>query len=221
MRFRDRTDAGEQLATILKAYRSRSEAVVLGLPRGGVQVALAVARELALPLDTFVVRKVGVPGHEELAMGAVATGDVVVKNDEVLQKLGIAAEAFDRSAAREAEEVRRRDGTYRTHRLPLPLEGKTVILVDDGLATGATMRAAVRAARSRQPAEVVAAAPVATPEIVRQLSDLADRVATVHQPTALDGVGAWYEDFRQITDAEVRELLEQGARQYATNGANT
>ena len=220
MTFHDRTDAGKQLAEKLSTYRSRDDAIVLGLPRGGVPVAFAVAEELGLPVDTFVVRKVGVPGREELAMGAVASGEVVVKNDEVIEKLGIPDHVFDEVLRREAEEVRRREDAYRGHRSPLPLDGRVAIIVDDGLATGATMRAAVRAVKQRGPQEIVAAAPVATPETVAQLEQLADRVVTVHQPTALDGVGAWYDDFQQITNAEVTEVLEKAATQFATNGAN-
>ena len=220
MKFHDRTDAGKQLAEKLSTYRSRDDTVVLGLPRGGVPVGFAVAEQLGLPMDTFVVRKVGVPGHEELAMGAVASGGVVVKNDEVIEKLGIPDRVFDDVARREEDEIKRREQMYRGHRTPLPLEGRVGIIVDDGLATGATMRAAVRAVRQRDPREIVAAAPVATPETVSQLEQLADRVVAVEQPTALDGVGAWYEDFQQITDPEVREVLEKAATQFATNGAN-
>jgi len=220
MKFHDRTDAGKQLAEKLSTYRSRDDTVVLGLPRGGVPVGFAVAEQLGLPMDTFVVRKVGAPGHEELAMGAVASGGVVVKNDEVIEKLGIPDRVFDDVARREEDEIKRREQMYRGHRTPLPLEGRVGIIVDDGLATGATMRAAVRAVRQRDPREIVAAAPVATPETVSQLEQLADRVVAVEQPTALDGVGAWYEDFQQITDPEVREVLEKAATQFATNGAN-
>jgi predicted phosphoribosyltransferase len=209
--FRDRTDAGRQLAAELGHYVGRDDVVVLALPRGGVPVAAEVARALGAPLDVFLVRKLGVPGREELAMGAIASGGVRVLNDDVVRELGIPEHWIEAVAAREDEELRRREAAYRDDR-PLPdVRGKTVILIDDGLATGASMRAAVAAARKLGPARVVVAVPVGAAETCREFRAIADEVACVEEPDPFFAVGAWYRDFSQTTDDEVRELLAQAA----------
>jgi predicted phosphoribosyltransferase len=208
-RFRDRAEAGRLLARALSAYAGRPDVLVLALPRGGVPVAFEVARALGAPLDVFVVRKLGVPGQEELAMGAIAPGGVCVVNDAVVRQLHVAAGAFDAVAAAEARELERRERLYRGGQPPIDVRGRTVILVDDGLATGATMHAAVRALRTQGPAAVVVAAPVGAPETCAALSGPADECVCVLRPAALRGVGLWYEDFTQTGDAEVKELLER------------
>jgi len=207
VRFRDRTDAGRRLAEKLAAYADRPDIVVLGLPRGGVPVAFEVARALAAPLDVFVVRKLGAPGHEELAMGAVATGGVRVLNDEVVHGLGIPEDRIDAVAARELQELARREHAYRDGRAPPDVTGKTVILVDDGLATGATMRAAVRALKQKGPQRIVVAVPAASPDTCAGLNAEADEVVCVITPEPFVAVGYWYDDFAQTTDAKVRDLL--------------
>jgi putative phosphoribosyl transferase len=206
-RFRNRTDAGRQLAEKLAAYAGRPEILVLALPRGGVPVAYEVARALGAPLDVFVVRKLGVPGYEELAMGAVATGGVRVLNDEIVQGLGISEHEIDAAVAREMQELARREQLYRGDRPPPEVGGRTVILVDDGLATGATMRAAVEASRQQQPARTVVAVPTASPDTCEALKAEADDVICDMTPDPFFAVGHWYEDFTQTTDDEVRELL--------------
>jgi predicted phosphoribosyltransferase len=206
-RFRNRTDAGRQLAEKLAAYANRPGVLVLALPRGGVPVGFEVARELGAPLDVFLVRKLGVPGYEELAMGAVATGSVRVLNDEIVRGLGISEHEIDAAAARELQELARRQWLYRGDR-PLPdIAGRTVILVDDGLATGATMRAAIAAVRQQQPARIVVAVPTASPDTCEALKAEADDVVCAMTPEPFLAVGHWYEDFTQTTDDEVRELL--------------
>jgi predicted phosphoribosyltransferase len=209
-RFRNRTDAGRQLAEKLAAYANRPDVLVLALPRGGVPVGFEVARELGAPLDVFLVRKLGVPGYEELAMGAVATGGVRVLNDEIVRGLGISEHEIDAAAARELQELARRQRLYRGDR-PLPdVAGRTVILVDDGLATGATMRAAIQALRQQQPARIVVAVPTASPDTCEALKAEADDVVCAMTPEPFLAVGHWYEDFTQTTDDEVRELLARG-----------
>lgn len=208
-RFRDRTEAGRRLAARLTAYEGRSDLLVLALPRGGVPVAAEVARALAAPLDVFVVRKLGVPGHEELAMGALASGGVRVLNDEVVQALGIPADVIDRVAERERVEIERREAAYRDDRPPRDVRGRTVILVDDGLATGSTMRAAVAALRERGPDRIVVAVPVAAPATCAEFRTLADDCICVHTPEPFHAVGLWYEDFSQTSDDEVRALLSE------------
>jgi putative phosphoribosyl transferase len=206
-RFRNRTDAGRQLAEKLAAYAHRPGVLVLALPRGGVPVGFEVARELGAPRDVFLVRKLGVPGYEELAMGAVATGGVRVLNDEIVRGLGISEHEIDAAAARELQELARRQRLYRGDR-PLPdVAGRTVILVDDGLATGATMRAAVQALRQQQPGRIVAAVPTASPDTCQVLKAEADDVICAITPEPFFAVGHWYDDFTQTTDDEVRELL--------------
>ncbi|MCL6648859.1 MAG: phosphoribosyltransferase [Chloroflexi bacterium] len=207
LRFADRFDAGRRLAARLKHYAGRPDVLVLALPRGGVAVGYEVARALRLPLDVFLVRKLGVPGHEELAMGAVASGGMRVLNEDVISMLHIPPAVIERVATAELRELERREALYRAGRPPLNLAGRTVILVDDGLATGSTMRAAVLAARQQQPAAVVMAVPVAAPEVCAAFRNLADEVVCLETPPVLYAVGMWYRDFRQLTDAEVRDLL--------------
>jgi predicted phosphoribosyltransferase len=206
-RFRNRTDAGRQLAEKLAAYANRPDVLVLALPRGGVPVAFELARAFGAPLDVFLVRKLGVPGYEELAMGAVATGGVRVLNDEIVRGLGISEHEIDAVVARELRELSRRDRLYRGDRPPSDVAGRTVILVDDGLATGATMRAAVQALRQQQPGRIVAAVPTASPDTCQVLKAEADDVICAITPEPFFAVGHWYEDFTQTTDDEVRELL--------------
>jgi len=206
-RFRNRTDAGCQLAEKLATYADRPDVLVLALPRGGVPVGSEVARALGAPLDAFLVRKLGVPGYEELAMGAVATGGVRVLNDEIVRGLGIVEHVIDVAVAREMEELARREQLYRGGSPPPDVAGRTVILVDDGLATGATMRAAVAALRRQHPARIVVAVPTASPDTREALMAEADDVVCATTPEPFFAVGHWYEDFRQTTDDEVRDLL--------------
>ena len=205
--FADRAEAGELLAERLTAYRDRDDVVVLARPRGGVPVAREVARALGVPLDVYVVRKLGVPGHEELAMGAIATGGVRLLNHDVIEALGIPMSVIDQVAAREQHELARREQAYRGDRGPIALTNKTVILVDDGLATGATMRAAVMAARQQQPARVIVAVPVGAMSTCADLAAEADDVVCVRTPDPFVAVGLWYRDFTPTTDHEVRSLL--------------
>jgi predicted phosphoribosyltransferase len=209
--LRDRRQAGRRLAQKLGDYAGRSDVIVLGLPRGGMPVALEVARALAAPLDVFVVRKLGVPGHRELAMGAIASGGVRVLNDEVVRLLGIPPERLDAVVAEERRELERREVLYRGNRAPLDLQGRTVILVDDGLATGSTMRAAVAAARRLHPQRVVVAVPVGSRSACEVLAAEADQVICLSMPEPFGSVGQWYEIFGQTSDEEVRELLAEAA----------
>jgi len=209
MRFRDRTDAGRRLAGKLNQYAGRDDVIVLALPRGGVPVGAEVARALEAPLDVFLVRKLGVPGHEELAMGAIASGGVRVLNRDVIDQLRIAPKWVDAVAAQELEELTRREAAYRDGRPAPDVRGKTVILVDDGLATGASMKAALVALRDLAPARVVAAVPVGAPETCEELGALADEVVCAETPDPFFAVGSWYADFDQTTDEEVRELLTE------------
>src|SRR5947207_3048537 len=209
MLFHDRRDAGRQLAAELSAYGGRADVVVLALPRGGVPVAYEVAKALGAPLDVFLVRKIGVPGHEELAMGAIASGGVRVVNEDVVRELGIPKSLFDAVATEELQELERRERAYRDDRPPPDVRGKTVILVDDGLATGSSMRAAIAALRRLGPAKIVVAVPVGAPEVCAEFQDVADDAVCAQTPMAFRAVGLWYEDFSQTTDEEVRELLSQ------------
>jgi predicted phosphoribosyltransferase len=209
-RFRNRTDAGRHLAEKLAAYANRSDVLVLALPRGGVPVGFEVARTLGAPLDVFLVRKLGVPGYEELAMGAVATGGVRVLNDQIVRGLAISEHQIDAVVARELQEVARREWLYRDDRPPPDVAGRTVILVDDGLATGATMRAAVAALRQQRPDRIVIAVPTASPDTGEALKAEADDVICAMTPEPFFAVGHWYDDFTQTTDEEVRELLARG-----------
>ena len=212
--FRDRRDAGRFLAGLLETYRGRPDVVVLGLPRGGVPVAYEVATALGAPLDVFLVRKLGVPGREELAMGAIASGAVVVVNDDVVRGLRIGPEAIQHVAEQESRELLRREQAYREGR-PFPeVAGKVVIVVDDGLATGSSMRAAVEALRRLQPDRIVVAVPAAPESTCRELAALAEQVVCATTPSPFFAVGASYWDFTQTTDEEVRDLLRAapGAR---------
>jgi putative phosphoribosyl transferase len=205
--YRDRAHAGALLAGHLGSYAGRADVVVLGLPRGGVPVAAEVARALRAPLDVFCVRKLGVPGDEELAMGAIATGGVVVVNEQVVSELGVPEGMLADVTAAEREELERRDRAYRGDRPPARLAGRTVVVVDDGLATGATMRAAVRAVRAVGPSRVVVAVPVAAAETCRSLEADADEVVCPLAPEGFRSVGGWYEDFSTTSDDEVRRCL--------------
>jgi erythromycin esterase-like protein/predicted phosphoribosyltransferase len=207
--FRDRRDAGRLLAENLAAYANRPDALVLALPRGGVPVAYEVARALGAPLDVFVVRKLGVPGYEELAMGAVATGGVRVLNDQLVERLGIPEQMIDAVAARELQELARRERRYRGGRPPPDVRGRTVILVDDGLATGATMHAAIEALRQQKPTRIVVAVPTASPETCEEMKTKADDVICAITPEPFQAVGRWYQDFSQTTDEEVEALLSR------------
>jgi predicted phosphoribosyltransferase len=214
--FRDRREAGRLLAEKLSTYAGNPGVVVLGLPRGGVPVAFEVARALAAPLDVFLVRKLGVPGHEELAMGAVASGGVLVLNDDVITRLGIAPDEIDVVAAKETAELARRKQLYRSGRTSPEFSGRTVILVDDGLATGATMRAAITALRQSGPARIVTAVPTAAPDICEEFRKQADEIVCYMTPAPFLAVGRWYEDFGQTTDDEVCALLAQAQPETAT-----
>ncbi|HEY7411240.1 MAG TPA: phosphoribosyltransferase [Vicinamibacteria bacterium] len=212
MLFQDRAHAGRALAARLEAYAGRPGVVVLALPRGGVPVAFEVASALRAPLDVFLVRKLGAPGHEELAMGALATGGVRVLNDEVVRGLGIPEHVIEEVARREGEELRRRETAYRGGRPPADLAGKTVVIVDDGLATGSTMKAAVRALRAQGPARVVVAVPVAAASTCAEMRNEADDVVCGATPSPFHAVGQWYGDFTQTTDDEVNALLARAER---------
>jgi predicted phosphoribosyltransferase len=205
--FSDRHEAGRVLAGLLERYRGRDDVVVLALPRGGVPVAYEVAQALGAPLDVFGVRKLGVPGHEELAMGAIASGGLVVLNDDVVRDMGVTTDVLRQTAEREARELLRRERAYRGDR-PMPdVAGKLVILVDDGLATGSSMRAAVQALRALGPARIVVAVPAAPESTCRELEAEVDEVVCATTPSPFFAVGASYYDFTQTSDEEVRELL--------------
>jgi putative phosphoribosyl transferase len=205
--FQDRTDAGRQLVEELLSYAGRDDVIVLALPRGGVPVAFEVAQRLGVPLDVFVVRKLGVPGHEELAMGAIASGGVRVLNEDVLYVLPDAQSIVEMVTAIEREELKRRERHYRSDRPAPEVHGRTVILVDDGLATGATMRAAAAALRQQSAAKIIVAVPVGAPSTCHEIRSVADEVVCLQTPGSFMGVGQYYEDFSQTTDEEVRELL--------------
>jgi len=210
--FLDRKDAGRQLARKLQAYASDPRVLVLGLPRGGVPVAYEVAQALHAPLDVFLVRKLGVPGQEELAMGAIASGGVRVLNAQVIHALRISSVIIDSAAAAQMRELERQQRAYRGDAAFPSLAGRTVIVVDDGLATGSTMRAAVRALRQSHPARVVVAVPVAAPDTAESLRREADEVVCVDTPHFFEAVSLWYERFSQTSDDEVRSLLEAAAQ---------
>jgi putative phosphoribosyl transferase len=205
--FRDRREAGRELARRLSAYAGRGDAAVLALPRGGVPVAFEVAKALGLPLDVFLVRKLGVPGHEELAMGAIASGGARVLDSEIVRAYRVSEEDLHRVTAVERRELARREIAYRGDRPPLDLKGRTVILVDDGLATGSSMRAALAALEPLSPARVVVAVPVAPRSTVSALGDAADEIVCLKTPEPFLAVGMFYEDFRQTSDEEVRDFL--------------
>src|SRR6266550_582118 len=215
MVYRDRTEAGKYLASQLVDYANRDDVLVLALPRGGVPVAYEVAKSLSAPLDIFLVRKLGVPGHEELAMGAIATGGVRVLNDDVVEYLRIPASVIDYVAANELRELERRERAYRGNRPEPDVRGKTVILVDDGLATGSTMRAAAAALRLQNPARIVVAVPVSAPQTCNEYRMGVDEIVCATTPEPFLGVGQWYRDFSQTSDQEVRDLLEQARNEHA------
>jgi len=206
-RFADRAQAGRELATQLAALEGRADVVVLGLARGGVPVAAAVAAELHVPFDAFAVRKLGVPWQEELAFGAVASGGVRLLNPEVVRDLPLPSEAIEEIAEREARELVRHEAAFRGDRPPVAVEGRTVVLVDDGIATGSSMRAAIAALRARGPAAIIVAVPVAPRETVAALAQEVDRVVCVATPDPFRAVGVWYRHFEQCSDEEVRRLL--------------
>lgn len=209
--FADRADAGRQLADALAAYSRKPNVFVLALPRGGVPIGYEVARRLRAPLDVYVVRKLGVPGHEELAMGALASDGTCVVDEELIDSLGIGAAALEEVVHREIDELRRRETAYRDARPEPDITGKVVIVVDDGLATGATMRAAATALRTRHPAAIVAAVPVAASRTCASLQDVVDRVVCVDTPEPFHAVGLYYRNFEQTSDEEVRRLLARAA----------
>lgn len=210
--FQNRLEAGRQLAAALRGYAHAADVLVLGLPRGGVPVASEVAVALEAPLDVLVVRKLGVPGHDELAMGAVASGGITVLNHEIIAHFGISQESIDLVTERELEELARRERAYRGNAPHADVTGRTVILVDDGLATGATMSAAVAAIRAMNPLRIVVAAPVASRDAIQLLRHSADDCVSVVAPEPFHGVGLWYDDFTQTTDREVRQLLSASRR---------
>jgi putative phosphoribosyl transferase len=209
--FATRREAGVELAKKLAAYANRPDVLVFGLPRGGVPVAYEVAHALHAPLDVFLVRKLGVPGYEELAMGAIASGGVQVLNQEVTSHMGIPERTINAVARREEQELQRRERLYRRDRPPLDVRDRTVILVDDGLATGSTMRAAAAALRQMQPAKLIVAAPVAARETCDEFKEEVDEVVCAVTPDPFMAVGMWYSDFSQTSDDEVRALLERAA----------
>ena len=210
--FADRFEAGRELATRLTKYREQKDTIVLALPRGGVPVGYEVATRLHLPLDVFIVRKLGVPGYEELAMGALASGGVCVLNEDLLAQLPHAKQLVQKVAATEGAEIERREREYRDGRRPRVLDGCTVILVDDGAATGATMKAGIEALRQQNVAKIIAAIPVSAPQTCAELKKEADETVCILEPESFYAVGQYYRDFSQITDDEVRELLAAAAQ---------
>lgn len=214
--FRDRRDAGRRLAEELSHYAGRSDVIVLALPRGGVPVAFEVAQALNAPLDIFLVRKLGVPGHEELAMGAIASGGVRVLNREVVEALNIPPAVIDAVAQREQQELERREQAYRGNRPKEPINGRVAILIDDGLATGASMRAAVAGLRVQEPARIVVAVPTAASETCEMFEHEVDEIVCAETPQPFYGVGLWYHNFSQTSDAEVRLLLQEAAERSTT-----
>lgn len=209
-RFRDRTEAGEHLARELATYATnQADVIILGLPRGGIPVAAEVAKKLHAPLDVLVVRKLGLPGYRELAMGAIATGGVRILNRDVVESLKVPSEVIEAITAQERAELARRETSYRGNRPPPDLRDKTVIVVDDGIATGSSMIAAVAALRQSEARQIIVAAPVIAPSTVHEIRERADETAVVMTPDDFAGVGQYYEDFSQTTDDEVRAILAQ------------
>jgi len=209
--FTDRSQAGRILASSLSQYKQRQDVVILALPRGGIPVAYEIGKELEVPVDVFVVRKLGVPGQEELAMGAIATGDVRIINYDVVNQFGINQETIDRVTDQERQELRRREQLYRGDRRPLALAGKSIILVDDGIATGSTMRAAITALRQLGPARLIVAVPVAAAETYHEIAAEVDEIVCHETPDAFSAISEWYERFEQTTDDNVRDLLSKAA----------
>jgi putative phosphoribosyl transferase len=219
MRYPDRSEAGRQLADALERYQGREDLLVLALPRGGVPVAAEVARALHAPLDIMLVRKLGVPGHEELAMGAIATGGALILNRDLIEGLGIRQGSIDAVMERERRELARREQAYRGKRPLPPVHGRCVIVVDDGVATGATMRAAIKALRQYEPGLLVIASPVIPPDTLLTLREDAHDVVCLQSPSPFYGVGNWYSDFSQTSDEEVRSLLLAAWRSPAASGS--
>jgi putative phosphoribosyl transferase len=215
--FADRREAGVELASRLGAYRGRNDVVVLALPRGGVPVAFEIAEALDAPLDIFLVRKLGMPGHPEFAMGAIASGGVRVLSDDVIRWYAVPDSAVAAVTRQELAELERREREYRQGRQLMPLHDRTVILVDDGLATGSSMRAAVQAVRQHRPARVVVAVPVGAPSTCEEFADITDETVCARTPEPFSAVGLWYRDFSQTTDEEVRDLLQQHERRVRVN----
>jgi putative phosphoribosyl transferase len=213
--FRDRAEAGRLLAEQLVQYAGRDDVLVLGLPRGGVPVAFGVARRIRAPIDVFVVRKLGVPGHEEFAFGAIATGGVRVLDEDVIDSLRIPPAVVDEVIAREERELKRRELAYRGHEVSPQIRGKIILVVDDGIATGSTMIAAARALRLQQPARLVVAVPTAPPSSCAKVAEEVDEVIALMKPDSFIAVGQWYEDFGQTSDDEVRRLLAEAHHQAA------
>jgi len=218
-RFQNREEAGRILAAKLMVYANRPETIVLALPRGGVPIGYEISRALNLPLDVMIVRKLGVPGHEELAMGAIASGGVRVLNRSVIESLRIPPDSLEAVEKREALELMRREATYRGNRHPVSLRGKTVILVDDGVATGSTMRVAISALREQRAGRIILAAPVAPPTVRWEMEALVEDFVALVMPEDFFGVGQWYEDFTQVSDDTVYELLRKGAKLQPTEVA--
>lgn len=218
-RFKSREEAGKMLGQRLAAYAGRDDVLVLALPRGGVPVGYAVAQALDLQLDILLVRKLGVPGHEEYAMGAIASGGWSVLHRDVLNSLGITMAMVESVTRREAAELERRERLYRANRPPASLQGRTLILVDDGLATGASMQVALQAARAAKPARVIVAVPVAPPDTCRSLRGQADDIVCLQSPELFQAVGQWYERFDQTSDDEVIDLLDRAGRSQAARAA--
>ena len=219
MIFRDRSEGGQYLATKLLQYKSREDVLVLALPRGGVPVAFEVAQALQVPMDIFLVRKLGVPGHEELAMGAIATGGVRVLNEDTVNYLGIPPDIIDSIAETELKELKRREIAYRGKRPEPDVKGRTVILIDDGLATGSTIRAAAQALRRQEPAWIIVAVPVSAPQTCDEYRIGVDEIVCAVTPEPFFGVGRWYLDFSQTTDEEVRDLLQRARAEEAVGAS--
>lgn len=209
MRFHNRTEAGQLLAKQLTAFANAQDVLVLGLPRGGVPVAYEVAKALNVPLDICLVRKLGVPGREELAMGAIAAGGIRVLNDDVVENLQIKPETIEAVTKQELQELQRRDRNYRGQQPPPDISDRTIILIDDGIATGSTMLAAITTLQTQQPKQIIVAIPVAEPQVCEQLQTLVDKVVCLAMPKPLYAIGLWYHNFSQTSDAQVRELLAQ------------
>lgn len=218
-RFQNREEAGRILAAKLMLYANRPDTLILALPRGGVPIGYEIARALNLPLDVIIVRKLGVPGHEELAMGAIASGGVRVLNRSVIESLRIPPDSLEAVEKREALELMRREATYRGNRQPASVKGKTVILVDDGVATGSTMRVAISALREQHAGRIIVATPVAPPTVRWEMEALVEDFVALVMPEDFFGVGQWYRDFTQVSDDTVYELLRKGAKLQPTEVA--
>jgi putative phosphoribosyl transferase len=219
MYFVNRTEAGRKLAKLLSGYADRDDVIVLGVPRGGVPVAFEISRALRVPLDVFLVRKLGAPGHEELAMGAIASGGIRILDRETIDALGVTDLDIEATTAREQKELQRRERAYRGGRPPLDVHGKTVIVVDDGIATGSSMRAGIKALRHMKPARIVVAVPVAPESTCGRLQKEVDELVCLDMPELFYAIGEFYEDFSQVTDEEVQGLLRQAAEPMARSKA--